>query len=239
MVTVSPSTSLRASPPGLRDAKRHVVKEALWHAALELFDSRGYNRTTVEEIAAKAGVSRRTFFRYFSTKEEIIVFAIDAYGDLIVQAIHQSARQGPSIEILRAAVLRVAEFVVAQPTARRSMHITHEHPEVKAAQLSRLHRIESRIAAEFRRTLGLRDPHHPRATALAATTLMLVDVTLRTWYRDDAVPLARIIDALIEAIQLLGTDRPPAVHRRRRAHRADHLAGKGLERRGVIVARRS
>jgi AcrR family transcriptional regulator len=207
-----------STPPGLRDAKRHVVKEALWRTALELFDSQGYHRTTVEQIAEHAGVSRRTFFRYFSTKEEIVVFATDAYGDLIVQAIHQCADQGRPIEVVRAAVMCVAEFVVAQPTARRSMQITDEHPEVKAAQLSRLHRIESRIAGEFRRALGLRDPHHPRATALAATTLMLVDVTLRTWYRDGAVPLTRIIDALIEAIGLLGADRSPAVSRQRRVH---------------------
>jgi AcrR family transcriptional regulator len=207
-----------STPPSLRDAKRHVVAEALWYAALELFGSQGYNRTTVEEIAEHAGVSRRTFFRYFSSKEEIVIFAMDAYGDLIVQAIHECAPAGRPIEIVRAAVMRVAEFVVAQPTARRAMQITDEHPEVKAAQLSRLHRIESRVAAAFRRALGLRDPHHPRATALAATTLMLVDVTLRTWYRDGEVPLERIVAPLIDAIKLLGADRPPAVRRRRRAH---------------------
>jgi AcrR family transcriptional regulator len=202
---------------GLRDAKRQVVAEALWHAALELFGSQGYKETTVEEIAEKAGVSRRTFFRYFSSKDEIVVFAMDGYGDLIVQAIHDSARAGRPIEIVRAAVMRVAEFVAAQPTARRAMQITDEHPEVKAAQLSRLHRIESRVAVAFRRALGLRDPHNPRATALAATTLMLVDVTLRTWYRVGEVPLDRIVGPLIEAIKLLGVDRPPSVRRRRRA----------------------
>jgi AcrR family transcriptional regulator len=204
---------------GPHNTKRHVIKESVWHAALELFDAQGYDKTTVEEIAEKAGISRRTFFRYFSSKDEIVVFATDAYVDLIVQAIHQSADQGPPVEIVRAAVMRVAEFVVAQPTARRSMQIADEHLEVKAAQLSRLHQIESRVAAEFRRTLGLRNPHHPRATALAATTLMLVDVTLRSWYRDAAVPLERIVDGLIEAIRLLGAGRRPAGRTRKRAQR--------------------
>ena len=143
----------------------------------------------------------------------LVVFATDAYVDLIVQAIHQSANQGPPVEVVRAAVMCVAEFVVAQPTARRSMQIVDEHIEVKAAQLSRLQQIESRVAAEFRRTFGPRN--HPRATALAATTLMLVDVTLRSWYRDGAVPLARIVDALIDAVSLLGADRPISRGRRR------------------------
>jgi AcrR family transcriptional regulator len=217
MATISAS-------PGLRDVKRRVVAEALWCAALDLFGSQGYNTTTIEEIAEHAGVSRRTFFRYFSSKEAIVVFAMDAYGDLIAQAIHECAPAGRPIEIVRAAVMRVAEFVVAQPTARRAMQITDEHPEVKAAQLSRLHRIESRVAAAFRRALGLRDPHHPRAMALAAMTLMLVDVTLRTWYRDGDVPLDRIVDPLIKAITLLGADRLPAIRRRRRPHGRSALA---------------
>ena len=208
---------------GIRDAKRHVIKEAVWHAALDLFEAQGYDRTTVEEIAEQAGISRRTFFRYFSSKDEIVVFATDAYVDLIVQAIRQSARQGPPVEIVRAAVMCVAEFVVAQPTARRSMQIADEHLEVRAAQLSRLHRIESRVAAEFRRTLGLRDPHHPRATALAATTLMLVDVTLRTWYRDGALPLDRIVNALIEAVGSLAT-RGGGRRRAKQSRRPVHVA---------------
>ena len=214
----------QAPARGLRDAKRHVIKESVWHAALDLFEAHGYGKTTVEEIAEQAGISRRTFFRYFSSKDEIVVFATDAYVDLIVQAIRQSARQGPAVEIVRAAVMCVAEFVVAQPTARRSMQIADEHLEVKAAQLSRLHRIESRVAAEFRRALGLRDPHHPRATALAATTLMLVDVTLRTWYRDDAVPLDRIVNALIEAVRSLAAGRSPVPSRRKQARRPVHVA---------------
>jgi AcrR family transcriptional regulator len=203
-----------------------MVAEALWYAALERFGSKGYKETTVEEIAEHAGVSRRTFFRYFASKEEIVVFAMDAYGDLIVQAIHECAPAGRPIDIVRDAVMRVVEFVVAQPTAQRAMQISDEHPEVRASQLSRLHRIESRVAAAFCRALGLRDPRHPRATALAATTLMLVDVTLRTWYRDSKVPLARILDPLIDAITLLGADSPPAVRRRQRADgsRAPSLA---------------
>jgi len=203
----------------LREAKRRVVAQAIWVAALELFGEQGYHRTTIEQIAEAAGVSRRTFFRYFSSKEGIIAFAMDGYGTLIVQSIQESGRQGRPIDIVRAAVIRVAEFVVAQPTARRAMQITDEVPEVKAAQLSHLHGIESRVAAEFRRALGLRDPHHPHATALAATTVMLIDATLRTWYRDATVPLERTIDGLMEGLRLLGEPRQTAARRQTRGLR--------------------
>ena len=68
------------TPVSLQAAKRRVVSEAIWHAALDLFAAQGYATTTIEQIADAAGVSRRTFFRYFSCKEAIVVFAMDAYG---------------------------------------------------------------------------------------------------------------------------------------------------------------
>jgi AcrR family transcriptional regulator len=208
-----------STPPDLRAAKRRVVAEALWYAAIELFGSQGFAGTTIEQIAERAGVSRRTFFRYFSSKEDIVVFGADAYGDLIVQAIDESEVARTPIEIVRAAVLRVADFVVAQPNAREAMRITHENPEVKAAQLSRLNQVETQVGAAYRRALGVRDLHHPSVTALAATTLMLVDVTLRTWYRNGAVPIERTVNDLIEAIRTLGDERPAGLRHGRGSRR--------------------
>jgi AcrR family transcriptional regulator len=58
--------------PSLRDARKVRTKRALKDAALKLFSTRGYELTTTEEIAEKAGVSARTFFRYFPTKESVL-----------------------------------------------------------------------------------------------------------------------------------------------------------------------
>jgi len=215
------------SGPTLRDAKRRVVAEALWFAAIELFGSRGYATTTVEDIAARAGASRRTFFRYFSTKEEIVMFGLDAYGDLIVQAIQAAPPADSPLRIMRDAVMAVVTFVVAQPNARLAMQIVDEHPAVKAAQLSQMRRVEDRVASAFRGVLGFTGRHDPRATAMAGMTLMLVDISLRAWYRDGAVPLDRIVDPLIEGIQSVA-DRP--VPARSKSRRAAGSGGKGVRR---------
>jgi AcrR family transcriptional regulator len=63
-------------PPGRRAEKRRQTFDALREASLELFAAQGFDETTVEQISAHAGVSLRTFFRYFSCKEALL-FATD------------------------------------------------------------------------------------------------------------------------------------------------------------------
>jgi AcrR family transcriptional regulator len=72
-----PTTEPPKAGLGLRERKRRQTQQAIVDAALRLFLKRGYDETTLDEIAAEAGISRRTFFSYFSSKEEIFRAATD------------------------------------------------------------------------------------------------------------------------------------------------------------------
>ena len=79
-----PDTSLRAR-------KRRAVKEDLTLAAIDLFITNGYDETTVEKIAAAVGMSERTFFRYFATKDDVLEQLSAYWRDLAARTFAERA----------------------------------------------------------------------------------------------------------------------------------------------------
>ncbi len=87
----------------LRDRKRARTRQALTAAALELFESRGYDETTIAEIAAAAEIGTRTFFSYFPSKEDLLFPEADARVRAAVNAIaSRGPADGPAEVLLRA-----------------------------------------------------------------------------------------------------------------------------------------
>jgi AcrR family transcriptional regulator len=96
----------RVSEPGSdwQKRKRLATRERIRSCALGLFQEQGYEATTVEQIAAAAGVSHMTVFRYFPTKEDVALS--DSYDPLIGELLRQTPATRPLIERIRAALLQ-------------------------------------------------------------------------------------------------------------------------------------
>lgn len=92
-----------ASEPDWRQRKKTATRDRIRACALRLFREQGYDTTTVEQIAAAAGVSHMTFFRYFPTKEEVALS--DSYDPLIASAIARTPADWPVIDRVRAALV--------------------------------------------------------------------------------------------------------------------------------------
>ena len=69
----------------LQERKQELVRAELFNAAWQLFGERGYEATTVAQIAAAAGVSRRTFFRYYASKEDVLVETSDELAEAMLE----------------------------------------------------------------------------------------------------------------------------------------------------------
>jgi AcrR family transcriptional regulator len=119
---------------GVREDKKRETRARLERAALDLFTQRGYERTTVEQVASAAGVSARTAFRYFPTKADL-VFA-DAESDLAALRTHLSRqdRALPALEAVRLALLEFSERIGSPLNAERG-RVIETNPTLTARGL--------------------------------------------------------------------------------------------------------
>jgi AcrR family transcriptional regulator len=83
----------RQRPIGLRERKKLKTREAIQRTAMRLFDKQGYEETTIEEIAAAAEISPSTFFNYFPTKEDVVLF--DAFDPMAIQMFRDLPKDRP------------------------------------------------------------------------------------------------------------------------------------------------
>ena len=90
--------------PDWRERKKAATSDRIRACALRLFREQGYDATTVEQIAAAAGVSHMTFFRYFPTKEDVALY--DGYDPLIASSIAQTPATWPLIQRIRAVLVQ-------------------------------------------------------------------------------------------------------------------------------------
>ena len=108
----------------LRDNKKTRTREALRAAAFRLFRSKGFDRTTVDEIAAEAGVSRTTFFRYFATKEAVVFDRGREIGEVFRRWVAERPPRENPLEAFEGALLALAREATRDPVlARESLEL--------------------------------------------------------------------------------------------------------------------
>ena len=125
MTTVNP-----APGTGLRERRRHRTMNAMIDAALALFEDKGYDAVSVEEIAAAAEVSPRTFYRHFPAKEDVLV--LDPETDEAVRAALAEDRPEES-DVDFVARIQIAALTARRPEhARRGYHLIQATPALQA-----------------------------------------------------------------------------------------------------------
>ncbi|GAB2835495.1 TetR family transcriptional regulator [Actinocorallia aurea] len=206
-------------PGGLRELKKHRTRLALVDAALDLFLSRGYEKTTIDEIVAAVPVSQRTFFRYFAAKEDVILGVVADFDARTMEAVRaRPACEGP-VGALRGALREVLRPAVCGETAelermRRLRQVLETNPALIAAQHAR-HQVTARLlSAELASRLGLENgvcgpvDLRPRLLAsmfYAAVRVGFEDCACREIF-DPAQVVARVEEAVDEALGGLRED---------------------------------
>jgi AcrR family transcriptional regulator len=139
----------------LRERKKLQTREDLEAAAIDLFRRRGYNGTTVEDIAEAADVSVRTFYRYFDSKEAVLFAPLGPALDRIRQAIRERDRSGTPVESFRAALREAASHMEDLSSVLRYFwQLVAADPALERAAFMSLLRWRGAIAEEFAQQAG-------------------------------------------------------------------------------------
>jgi AcrR family transcriptional regulator len=93
---------------GLRERNRRQTLQRIAEVGVELFLAQGYEATTLDEIAAAAGISRRTFFYYFKSKDDILLAHIDGYADALKASVLEHSSGEAPLEVVREALLKLS-----------------------------------------------------------------------------------------------------------------------------------
>ena len=189
---------------GLRERNKARTRDEVIEAALTLFETKGFDATTCEDIAAAAGISARTFFRYFDTKLDVVMAAKGGehgYHD-IPELLYARPPEERPIQALRAVLHELLdELDVGGSAATRQYVVMMATPSLRALQLEHFHEAEAALAVGFAPRLGC-DPDDLRARTLGAAACAAVRTAVDIWMRSGAEPrtLGPILD---EALELL------------------------------------
>ncbi|MEW2073970.1 TetR family transcriptional regulator [Streptomyces sp. NPDC012403] len=205
-------TAVGALPrPGLRERKKQRTRDALVRAALELIATRGYEGTTVDDIAAAVDVSQRTFFRYFASKEEVAFFVPRLAEAHVVEAVRERPPGEAPLEVLRRAVLdswdginEAVEHLVPLELHMRVYRVIESTPALLAAHLRRATELEEELARIVAEREGLDVDADPRPRILVAAFGGVIRVAERLWSAGDDLGAAAMRDLMTTCLDHVG-----------------------------------
>jgi len=187
---------------GLRERKKAETHQALAKAALDLADRLGPDRVTVEAIADAAGVSPRTFFNYFSSKEDAIVGIAPAQSSALLADLLSRPEAEPPLDALRAVMLAAAERLQAVGDDWVIRHrLIQRHHSLAVTRASWFAEVERRMTEEIARRTGL-DPGLDVYPALVVSaTIGALRVAIDVWQeRERAGALEALIDDAFDVL---------------------------------------
>jgi AcrR family transcriptional regulator len=176
-----------AADPGRRELHKQATRRAIEDVALALFAERGFDGVTVDEIVAAADVSKRTFYRYYEAKEDVLLAEHRRLLPLVHDALLARPAEERLLDALAEALLEAGRQL--GPDAGRLLDKTRllfETPSLAARIAQHQLAWERAFADTIAARQGLTADQRPRAELLAAALLAALRVMTRRWLRRGA-----------------------------------------------------
>jgi AcrR family transcriptional regulator len=185
------------------DARGRLAK-----AAMALYAEQGFEQTTVAEIAARAGLTERTFFRHFTDKREVLFYGMEMLRDLLTRAVADAPASATAMEAVGAAFETAGAFLQENPERVRLRDaIVSANAELRERELIKLAALASAVAGALRE----RGIPEPAASLAAETGVAVFKVAFARWIGDPGQPdLPGIIRESMGDLRDVLADRAPA-----------------------------
>ncbi|RKS71668.1 TetR family transcriptional regulator [Actinomadura pelletieri DSM 43383] len=171
------ATGPGSQPPGRRERKKQRTREALVDAAFALFAEKGFDATTVEEIADAVDVSSRTFFRYFASKEDVALTFQEEQTRAVIDALTARPADEPIMTALRRTIVGIARAcengeLGFDPQRFECLHVMmRDSASLMAGSLERAQKKQARITEVIGERLGLDPATDLRPHVVASATM--------------------------------------------------------------------
>ncbi len=184
---------------GLRERKKQKTKEAIQRVALRLFLKQGYDESTIEEIAAAVEISPSTFFNYFPTKEDVVLY--DIYDPMTISMFLDSPKDEPLDKTIRRVMHAIGDVMERDKEmifARAKLFL--EVPELRGRMLDELERSNVLFGKLLAQRTGRRPDDFELRVTVRVLTSAIYEAVLEWWNRRGREPLGPLANRALDVV---------------------------------------
>jgi AcrR family transcriptional regulator len=193
---------------GLRERKKEQTRRAIEDAAFRLFAERGFDGTTIDDIVEEVEVSPRTFFRYFDSKEDVVIGFFDEMGEELRAMVAARPPEEPPFTAVHRALGSLIDLYMARADrVLAAKRLALDTPAIRARLLDKHARWENGVTEELAARLAVDPERDPRPRLIAAVALAGFSCAVTTWVTSEGrKDLEALVDDALEAVAA-GLDR--------------------------------
>lgn len=210
---------------GLRERKKERTREAIIDAALDLFERKGYDATTVEDIAAAADVSPRTFFRYFESKPDLIMARSGTKSSNLGPLVATRPAGEGLLDAVRQVVRHELEEQLADPLVLREFQVMLTTPSLRNLAREHFYEEEADLVGAVAARLGV-DESDLNAHVVAGVIAAALWIAVNRWVVEGA-DLERLNAMIDQALALLADGVEPVAGKNPAKHATRRSAAPG------------
>ncbi len=189
--------------PGLRERKKERTRVQVIETAIDLFLKNGYEQTTLDEVLGAVEISRRTFFRYFESKEDLLIAWMDQLIEVACEAVRARPPSEPPLVAIRSAIRDTLGWLSegSLPRFVAVQQLIAKTPAVRARQSERLGHCAEAISAPLAARMNL-DPQRDLAPhVLASCAIAIMKCSIEAWIARGATEgLLELVDEGFRAL---------------------------------------